>query len=143
MPGLNVRSTEPSVFSRTIPARATPLNTLKFPVTMILPSSCTPSDTTGWSGPVPGLKVPSSVPSAFTRAMRLRAVPLRFWNRPPSRIFPSTCNASASTPPSKPVPRAAVKAASSEPSSLRRARRRLLTLPTPKKSPPMTHLRSG
>ena len=61
----------------------------------ILPSGCTTSETMLFA---PGLKVASIVPSAFSRASRLRDVcalplPPSIENDPPTRIFLSFCSA--------------------------------------------------
>jgi hypothetical protein len=120
-------SSVPSAFTRAMRLRVVALaapfgwSVAKLPTSRIFPSACT-----AMQARLPltlGSKPVSSVPSAFTRAMRLRVVGLAApfgWSvvsKPPNRILPSVCTATAFTPESalgsKPI--------SSVPSALSRA----------------------
>src|SRR5437588_162094 len=97
----------------------------------IFPSDCTARAFTLKFGPVPGLKEGSMEPSAFRRAMLLRAVPLMLVKEPPSTIFPSDCTMRACTWPNVPLACGlGLKEVSSEPSVFRRA--------TPSRAVPLT-----
>ena len=92
LPGSNVTSTEPAVTPtptrRVMRLRATPLKVVNPPPTMILPAASTASALTNAAAPVPGLKLLSSVPSALSRANRLRATPLNVVKSPPTNTCP-------------------------------------------------------
>ena len=100
-PGSKLMSTVPSGFSRAMQLRETvpeppPPQVVKFPPTKILPSGC--SAIAEILSFAPGLKAMSSVPSGFSRAMRLRTnvpvpPPPRVVKLPPTNIFPSACSA--------------------------------------------------
>src|SRR5713226_643916 len=121
-PGLKEVSSEPSAFKRAMRLRAVPLTLVKEPPIRIFPSDCRVIARTCLSVPDPGLKEVSREPSAFKRAMLLRAVPLTLVKVPPMRIFPSDCTATACTWPIAPLACGlGLKEVSSEPSAFRRA----------------------
>ena len=89
VPTLNVRSIEPSLFSRVMRLRGSPPTLANPPPSTTLPFGCTDSVLTNSSAPTPGLKVVSTDPSVLNRPMRLRATPLRLVKRPPTTgLFP-------------------------------------------------------
>ena len=121
VPALKVASVEPFKFNRVIPFLVNPLNVTNAPPTKIAPSGCTTIAVTRRSAPVPALKLASSEPSAFKRAIRLRLVtPLTAVKSPPIKILPSGCTAMAYTAPTVPLPLAALNPPSTEPSAFRR-----------------------
>ena len=136
-----VASTVPLVSNRASPRAATPFTVVKSPAMITLPSPGNATERTTLFAPAPGVKPASSVPLALSRAMKLRAVPLKVVNCPPSTILPSGCKASASTALLAPVP--GVKLASSEPSVARRAIRLRLVPFALVKKPPTTTAPSG
>ena len=79
-----------------------------------------------------GLKPVSSVPSAFTRAIKLRVTPPTVVNEPPSKIFPSDCTAIDETV----LFVFGLKPVSSVPSAFRRAMPMRVTPPTVVNCPP-------
>ena len=93
---------------------------------------------TGPSAPEPGLKVASSEPSVFSRATKLRFVPLTTVKRPPINTLPSGWICTAKTALSGPVP--TLKDVSKVPSAFNRARFVRTAEPTKSKAPPMITL---
>ena len=79
------------------------------------------------------VKLASRLPSAWSRAIRMRDTPLTPLKRPPSRIFPSDCTAILRTV----LFRLAVKLVSTLPSALSRASFACASPPTVSKVPPM------
>jgi len=79
-----------------------------------------------------GFKVASRLPSALSRAMRLRPVPPMVVNPPPMRIFPSGWRAMAKTE----LLGSGLKSASGVPSILSRAMRFRVMFPIAVKFPP-------
>ena len=90
-----VLSIDPSALSRARRVEGVPLKEPKLPPTRIFPSGCSASDQTGASIPVPGLKVASSDPFSFKRAIRFWLTLLNAVKRPPTIIFPLGCKASS------------------------------------------------
>ena len=79
-------SSVPSEFRRAKRLRDVPLKLVKSPPIKILPSDCTARVNTGPFAPAPeARKELSSEPSAFKRAMLLRAVPLMLAKLPPTK----------------------------------------------------------
>ncbi len=68
VPGSKLVSDEPSEFKRVILLWAVPLNSVKFPPTIIFPSGWTVTAFTTSFAPVPISKLVSNEPSAFKRA---------------------------------------------------------------------------
>ena len=134
-------STVPLVSNRATPFAATPFTLVKSPPITTLPSPGSATDRTAPFAPDPDVKPASSVPLVFSRAMKLRAVPLKVVNCPPSTSLPSGCKATASTTLFAPVP--GVNAPSSTPLVCRRAIRLIAVPFTFVKKPPMTTSPSG
>ena len=126
-PKRKVGSRVPSAFRRTTFCRA---DTVKLPARSTLPSACTATARTG-PPTAGGVKVRSSVPSAFSRATRLRTVPLTVVKLPPMTTLPTLAEksglalasrATALTAASAPAPTFR-NVGSSVPSTLRRSTR--------------------
>ena len=97
LPPPNVGSTVPSPFKRPIRLTRRPAMVANSPPMTTFPSGCNTRARTPPLGPVPVVKVGSSVPSAFSRATKLRLVWLTTVNKPPSTTRPSFCTATAVT----------------------------------------------
>ena len=101
--GSKPMSREPSAWSRAMRLRvvavAAPLGwrVVKVPPSSTLPSGCTAMLKTLLLAL--GLKSMSSVPSALSRAMRLRSTPSTVVKEPPSSTLPSGCKATLRTVP--------------------------------------------
>ena len=136
LPPRKVPSTEPSPFNRASRWLGMPATAVKSPPMIVRPSGCNTRARTPPFGPVPVAKVVSSVPSKFSRATKLRFVPLTTVNRPPSTTRPLFCTATALTR----LSTLATKFVSGVPSELTRARLVRPTPPTVSNSPPNTTL---
>ena len=98
-------SSEPFGFKRARPFRLTLLIELKPPATRILPAFVPTAALAGYkasastkpSAPEPGLKVRSSEPSVFMRAMRKRETLFTAVKSPTRMDLPSTCTVTAET----------------------------------------------
>jgi hypothetical protein len=110
VPIVNPLSIEPSKFNLTIPLQLVPLYELKYPITIIFPSSwifksyTVPELNPVLANPEPMLKVVSIDPSEFNLIILLQLVPLYSIKVPPTNIFPSYCTLIRYTAALNPVP---------------------------------------
>ena len=137
-PGSKVLSTVPSAFSRAMLVRTTPSTELKLPTITMRPNWSVAMPRTGASAPEPGLKVASTEPSALSRAMKFRLLPLTRVKSPPMSTLPSFWRCSAKTELS--VPGLLMNEVSTVPSRFSRTRLPRVAAPTVSNDPPTTNL---